>query len=82
MLLLHRLMHTPDDLNFKDEMIMAILGGTHFQPDKGNSGNEFQCVVATQSNLLLLDQRYCKAPLLQWCLTLRYCHFKYTLRVR
>nr|CAB3262870.1 uncharacterized protein LOC100184347 [Phallusia mammillata] len=58
--------------NNENEKIMTILPGSSFhQNSYENTQHIFQCLVATQYNLLLMDQRYNKEPLLQWSLCMR-----------
>ncbi|XP_076806630.1 uncharacterized protein LOC143450105 isoform X2 [Clavelina lepadiformis] len=51
-----RILYLPDD-----EMVMTILSGVNF-----SQSNEFQHLASTSTNLLLMDQRFSKTPLLKW----------------
>ncbi|XP_078488541.1 uncharacterized protein LOC100184347 isoform X2 [Ciona intestinalis] len=70
-----RLLYTPCHDKLPDEMIMCIMSGSKFNRSPGASCNEFQCFVATQNHLLIIDQRFSKEPVLKWSLNMRYpCH--------
>nr|XP_018671119.1 uncharacterized protein LOC100184347 [Ciona intestinalis] len=70
-----RLLYTPCHDKLPDEMIMCIMSASKFNRSPATSYNEFQCFVATQNHLLIIDQRFCKEPVLKWSLNMRYpCH--------